>query len=112
MGSLGRELGYYKAWSFIVTEYTSWKLTNPSDKLVAISGLARCMHAGLGGKVNYAAGLWDHYLFLQLLWTLQNGSSPALKYRAPSWSWAYVDGRVHNSWTSDDSMKESSTAHH
>jgi hypothetical protein len=66
------------------------------------------MHAGLGGKVNYAAGLWDRYLFLQLLWTLQNGSGPALKYRAPSSSWASVDGRVHSSWTSDEGVEHCS----
>jgi hypothetical protein len=77
--SLARELGYYMAWSTIVRQYTSCNLTNPSDKLVAISGLARRMHAGIGGTVNYIAGLWDRYLFLQLLWSLQNGSGPVLE---------------------------------
>jgi hypothetical protein len=66
------------------------------------------MHAGLDGKVNYAAGLWYRYLFLQLLRTLQNGSGPALKYRAPSWSWASVDGRVHNSWKIDEGVEHCS----
>ena len=94
---------HYRSWSTLVRRYTSCKLTKPFDKMIAIAGLARRMHASLGERVNYVAGLWDEFFFLQLLWDLQSGG-PVSEYRAPSWSWASTDGTVYNHRTNDEGI--------
>jgi hypothetical protein len=80
-------------WTKIVRTYMGCQLSKPEDKLVALSGLARHMHRIL--QVDYLAGLWRRSLDAQLLWykpiPLENKVSP---YRAPSWSWASVDGDI------------------
>lgn len=42
----------------------------------------------------YVAGLWKGDLHLSLLWYIQGEVSCPSEYRAPSWSWASVDGAV------------------
>jgi hypothetical protein len=88
-----------ETWSRIVATYTSGDLTKPADKLVAISGLARKVQSRFGGQ--YLAGLWRESLASQLLWHCkrdrQCDDQPfgrVMTYRAPSWSWAAVDGSV------------------
>jgi hypothetical protein len=87
------------AWSRLVGAYTQAKLTVATDKLVAISGLARKvdeLHAHAGGK--YLAGLWDANLPVELLWRVidpVSASPTRLRcFVAPSWSWASVDGAI------------------
>jgi hypothetical protein len=69
-------------------------LTNPRDKLVALSGLARRFQSTT--KETYIAGLWKEHLQFDLCWwvlrELQASNSEI--YRAPSWSWAHLDGQV------------------
>lgn len=77
-----------KAWEYFLKLYTSATLSMSKDKLIAISGIARAVHAEVGDE--YVAGLWgggsiEH----QLLWTREyspflHGLRPAL-YRAPGW---------------------------
>ena len=87
-------IGQYK-WYRIVFEYTSKKLTKEQDKLVALSGVARqfaaCSPVLVG---NYWAGIWDTDL-CGLLWSTsdENAYRP-LQYRAPTWSWASLEGRI------------------
>lgn len=73
------------------------KLTYPSDKLPAISGLAAHFGSFLLG-VNYLAGIWECGLIDALCWNLTSFDNvPRYRpeeYRAPSWSWASVDGEV------------------
>ena len=73
-------------------EYSRGKLTYPADKLSALSGLARDFQSRLDDE--YAAGLWKGDLHLALLWHTQGEVSRPSEYRAPSWSWASVDGAV------------------
>ncbi|KAK4114594.1 HET-domain-containing protein [Canariomyces notabilis] len=91
-------------WQIIVEEYTTRTLGRGSDKLLAISSIAAHM-VSVGRRRNepvcYAAGLlvntsvrlqWLH----QLLWypaTFRLPRRPT-PYRAPTWSWASVDGPV------------------
>lgn len=85
-----------QSWHSIVAMYTSTNLTRASDKLPALSGLAKAM-LGDKRKDEYFAGLWKSNLKYDLLWSLSLFSSPVRKprcYRAPSWSWASVDGSV------------------
>jgi Heterokaryon incompatibility protein (HET) len=89
----------WDAWSTIVYNYSRGRLTVSSDKLVAVSGLARLMQPRM--KCRYLAGLWEENLLHQLPW-LSSGSErreaeevhPTVTYQAPSWSWASVDRPV------------------
>ncbi|KAF1358181.1 hypothetical protein EJ07DRAFT_157182 [Lizonia empirigonia] len=58
--------------------------------LPALSGLAkRC--ADINGD-EYLAGLWRKNLFADLLWNAYGDVKRAQPWRAPSWSWASLDG--------------------
>jgi hypothetical protein len=76
-------------WHQIVNLYTNAQLTRESDKLVAISGIARVLQDQHTG--GYLAGLWRNGIEIQLPWRCADFRTPAA-YRAPSWSWAAVDG--------------------
>ncbi|PMD40055.1 HET-domain-containing protein [Hyaloscypha variabilis F] len=80
-------------WHEIVQLYTDATLTRAEDKLVAISGVAKQILKGANDA--YFAGLWRSDFIRSLLWHLKSPQrgSPT-KYRAPTWSWAAVDGRV------------------
>ncbi|KAI1662792.1 HET-domain-containing protein [Daldinia decipiens] len=85
-----------KAWDNILTLYTRRTLTKPRDRLIALSGVVDYFAEFWGKRSKYIAGLWEHKLPYALLWYISNGAiaaRPAL-YRAPSWSWASVDGEV------------------
>jgi hypothetical protein len=90
------DTGNIQIWSFIVQDYTRRRLTVSRDKLVAISGVARILVPVYG--TDYVAGLWVKDLLRLLVWYKYSGSSAArdvtMIYRAPSWSWASVDGSV------------------
>ncbi|KAL8710175.1 MAG: hypothetical protein Q9220_005258 [cf. Caloplaca sp. 1 TL-2023] len=89
----------YHVWNKIVAAYTAGELTIEADKLVAISGLAQNMQILL--KDEYLAGLWKGTLSSDLLWRVTGGkqanglpSTRAARYRAPTWSWAAIDGQI------------------
>jgi Heterokaryon incompatibility protein (HET) len=83
----------YRIWQVAVDSYSGSGLSKADkDKLLAISGLAR----QIGAANDYLAGLWRDILPYQLMWTASAespGSRPS-RYRAPSWSWASLDGPV------------------
>ncbi|KAF5975416.1 hypothetical protein FCOIX_7704 [Fusarium coicis] len=92
-------------WEQVVHEYTSRQLTNPADKLPALSGLAQQRKQVRGGV--YLAGLWQDTLIHDLCWYhVSNYNDPRSGgvghrpgyYRAPSWSWASVDTDSGCSW--------------
>lgn len=85
-------------WCDIVHQYSRRTLGEASDKLVACGALAEVFHRLLSS--DYLAGLWRDTLLHDLLWRRVPGDElgvdlvrPAA-YRAPSWSWAAVDGPV------------------
>jgi hypothetical protein len=86
-----------RLWRGLVELYGSCSLTNPRDKLMAIAGLVVGMQPVLG---EYLAGLWKIGLPRDLLWVTKPsgpGSPPPRRstvYRAPSWSWASIDGGI------------------
>ena len=88
---------FLEAWLETVHVYSSCHLTEESDKLVALSGVATYFQPFVGGE--YLAGLWRNSLLRELLWCTEDdegrslGRRPAA-YRAPSWSWASVEGPV------------------
>jgi hypothetical protein len=101
-------------WYKLVEEYTGRNLTRDQDKLPALSGLANLMAAKTGDV--YVAGLWKRDVIKDLFWSVEivepshycdnpehdAAMPPATKasvkhptqYRAPSWSWASLDGKV------------------
>ena len=89
----------HESWRILVAEFTRRSLTAPEDKLRAIAGLAE-EYAYLMNDI-YKAGLWMSEIITELLWR-RNSFTNAGKlrprprnYRAPSWSWASMDGEVH-----------------
>ena len=108
-----RSLNGYYVWSRLLERYSKTTITFPTDRLVALSGLAQIMSNALEDE--YVAGLWKSILPSQLLWrvgqwtpasifdageepdtALQNRANPsALRvHLAPSWSWASVEGAI------------------
>ncbi|UZP38276.1 hypothetical protein NXS19_006092 [Fusarium pseudograminearum] len=80
-----------RSWYQLLATYGGRKLTKPSDKLPAVSGLASIMSERLNDE--YVAGHWRSLLITELPW--QPGDCKRVpEYRAPSWSWASVDGGI------------------
>jgi hypothetical protein len=81
-----------QAWLSMIFMYTFRTISHSSDKLVAMAGIAEQFNHAF--KDQYFAGLWWKTLQLNLLWHIQDSSSRPVGYRAPSWSWASVDGLI------------------
>ncbi|KAF2658117.1 HET-domain-containing protein [Lophiostoma macrostomum CBS 122681] len=84
-------------WRNIVTQYSALNLTRGSDRLPAIAGVARQVGYTIGGQ--YLAGLWERSLPDDLLWKVDEPLETRTNhrpqnYRAPSWSWASVNGKI------------------
>jgi hypothetical protein len=83
-------------WKAIVEAFTRRLVSNPRDRVLAISGIAKVQ--GHREGETYLAGLWREHLLTQLRWEVTGPSWDRklrpLEYRAPSWSWAAVDGSV------------------
>jgi len=98
-GSTREALGHSEHWMTVVEEFTQRNLTFGKDKLPALAGVASEFSKYKPGE--YLAGLWKGKLRIYLSWyapVFQGGtedltSRPA-QYRAPSWSWASVDGAL------------------
>jgi Heterokaryon incompatibility protein (HET) len=90
-------------WNRIVDLYTMCDLTQASDKLIALSGIASDFHnTRLRPDDEYLAGLWKSQMPNALLWQAaartRHGTtltlSRPINYRAPSWSWASLEGSI------------------
>ncbi|KAI8623411.1 heterokaryon incompatibility protein-domain-containing protein [Xylariaceae sp. FL1651] len=90
-------------WSDVVTQYSSCQLTFASDKLVAVSGIARYLETARDDI--YIAGLWVKNIAAEMAWH-RSWVNPRVhdfqrnemvstqgftKHRAPSFSWAAID---------------------
>lgn len=95
------------AWFDTVFKYSGRALTKHSDRLPAISGIARAVQ--IVTDDTYLAGLWRSNLLHCLLWTSAWYDSKGLishtrpeSFLAPSWSWASVAGQVkYETWIFD-----------
>jgi hypothetical protein len=86
-----------RGWGDLVEDYSKRYLTNTQDKLPALSGLAHQYRQQTGDT--YLAGIWLHSLDDHLCWCVPHSSTGpkvmrSKSYRAPSWSWACLDGGV------------------
>jgi hypothetical protein len=86
----------FDRWLSIVEDYSRRYLTDEDDKLPALSGLAADYQRKWNDR--YLAGVWQRQLWKQLQWYAvpSNYRIPRRpsKYRAPSWSWASIDGHI------------------
>ncbi|KAI0131961.1 heterokaryon incompatibility protein-domain-containing protein [Xylariales sp. AK1849] len=96
----------HKLWRDVVEAYAYRDLTQESDRLPALSGLAKRFRGSSDDP--YLAGLWESCLIADLAWfpvtvaghDLSDQSLPQTthsrptKYRAPTWSWASVNSRI------------------
>ncbi|KAL7933037.1 heterokaryon incompatibility domain-containing protein [Trichoderma chlorosporum] len=94
-------------WKTIVQQYTDRKLTDPTDKLKAIMGITSELET-LWHDTNIY-GLWKKWFIQLLAWykpDVEREEKRNLE-RAPSWSWASLDGviRYENISTEDATVK-------
>ena len=100
-------------WVVAVDRFSRSEITFPSDKLVALSGLARTLHDESLGS--YMGGLWSEDIIHQLTWEVKGDRQRERPkdYRCPSWSWASIDSRVTSvyfkKWASLASLLEVAT---
>lgn len=102
LDDIDRDRSRYTHWyREFVSTYSKCHLTKPEDKLPALAGIAAAVHNVV--QDTYLAGHWRRDLELSLLWYTPKTIRPSqksqvptrpVKYRAPSWAWASVDGEV------------------
>ncbi|PLB53432.1 HET domain protein [Aspergillus steynii IBT 23096] len=89
----GGGLARYETWHQCVDEFSGRELKRPTDKLPAMAPLASILDDGSMGT--YLAGIWSNDIAAGLSWGRPFYLlTPSSTYRAPSWSWASVDGKV------------------
>ena len=91
---------WYRMWQKLIQMYSAMSLTYPSDKLAAISGIAKMVQSVVHDE--YVAGMWRENLVDQLQWRIDSHTTRPLVYRAPSWSWTSVDGKIMFNWYPHD----------
>ncbi|TKA79376.1 hypothetical protein B0A55_02839 [Friedmanniomyces simplex] len=107
------QMAFY-LWEDIQNSYSSCQLTDPNDKLLALSGLAKRIQKLVGDS--YVAGMWLGRLSQQIMWFVvqekQHGPRARHRnlqrksWRAPSWSWAAIDGRTASRhWSDSHSLR-------
>ncbi|KAK3934081.1 heterokaryon incompatibility protein-domain-containing protein [Diplogelasinospora grovesii] len=89
-------------WRRLVREYVELDLTYASDRLPALSGMAKHVQQTSGRTGRYLAGLWEDSLLEDLMWWVREEDLLAgaavrpdvskAKCQAPSWSWASIEG--------------------
>jgi hypothetical protein len=100
------QINPYTRWFEIIFEYSRRNYTKDTDILPALGGVARAF-ADLT-KDNYCAGMWESELLQSICWWRQGVLLDKAKkrlyeppnmdftkpsaYRAPSWSWAGING--------------------
>lgn len=93
------QLDHPESWGYLVSSYTQRLLAFEGDKLLGIAGLAESYGRTMG-VTGYLGGMWKENFLEQCLWTtdlyaVKNGVARHPKeYRAPSWSWASLDGHI------------------
>ncbi len=80
-------------WDDLCEMYSEKKLSKPTDKLIAISGLAKEFQKLLPDDI-YFSGMWWSTFPLCLRWKSRGRPIQEDLLEAPSWSWASIDGQV------------------
>ena len=80
-------------WHEIVVEFSKRALSFEKDKLPALSGVVKASPQWKQGQ-RYLAGLWESSLLYDLLWERFATSEKCPIWRAPSWTWATINGGI------------------
>ncbi|OTA99437.1 hypothetical protein M426DRAFT_29012, partial [Hypoxylon sp. CI-4A] len=87
----------WKVWYQLLEEYTTRLFTISTDKLPAVAGVAS-LFKSTKPSATYVAGLWKEDIAKGILWCAHYYHLPGRKVppvkRAPSWSWASIDGQL------------------
>jgi hypothetical protein len=79
-------------WARIVDEFTRRDLTYVTDRLAALSGIAKAYERSTGKT--YLAGNWKEELLSQLSWNRTGCAEMTVSLDQPSWSWVKMSGRT------------------
>ncbi|KAH6847128.1 heterokaryon incompatibility protein-domain-containing protein [Chaetomium sp. MPI-CAGE-AT-0009] len=84
-------------WYYLVEDYSRRQFTDPGDRLVAVSGLAKVFGDTIRSD-KYFAGLWKQDMIRGLMWYTEGATlippKPLDNNMFPTWSWASA-GRRH-----------------
>ena len=84
---------FNEIWYNLLYDYSGRGVTKGTDKLVALSGLVQEVQEVTG--LQYRAGHWLETVAFGLCWIFAHEPTiRASPYRAPTWSWASVNGRI------------------
>lgn len=76
----------FQGWRDIISSFSGRDITHESDRLPAISAIAR-KFSPVGGR--YFAGIWERDILRGLLWKCKDSEITKRRDKsAPSWSWA------------------------
>jgi hypothetical protein len=86
-------------WCDLAERYSRCDFTKHTDKLVALAGVATRIEGQRPTRDVYVAGMWRSTLLYDLAWSrsyqdVEKYPTMATAFRAPTWSWASVDGEV------------------
>ncbi|KAH8679089.1 heterokaryon incompatibility protein-domain-containing protein [Tricladium varicosporioides] len=81
-------------WQHLIELYSQRQLSFETDKLVALAGAANQVSKVLDDT--FLAGMWVKWLWRDLLWWTESKpvASRSTKFKAPSWSWASINGPI------------------
>lgn len=86
-----RSTDSHSPWSRVISAFSVGSFTYDSDKLVALSGVAKHFAAEKRLKgADYLAGLWRSDIIEQLRWYSIPGSTRKTDIQIPSWSWLSI----------------------
>jgi hypothetical protein len=92
---LSEREAYMAYWRTLIAFYSRRTLTNPSDKLRAIAGLAELIKSKTGDSYVTGSGSWQSDLAYQTCWiSIELRLQPDPKWDAPSWAWTSCCGKV------------------
>lgn len=82
----------FNLWYKLLWDYGERRLTHVTDKLPAMSGLAKMFSTSLGTQ--YVAGIWSDTFIAGLAWQCIGLNEPMStdEYTGPSWSWPSYGG--------------------
>ena len=85
-----------RRWHELCTAFSGRKLSDPLDRLPALSGVAKNFRLKFPGIGDYVAGLWTTNLAQQLLWKINlkaQWKCRLNKFIGPSWSWVSIENQ-------------------
>lgn len=86
-------MDFNQLWYNLLSDYSRRGITRGTDKLIALGGVAQEVQEKTG--LTYCAGHWLEMIATGLCWTYSDEpTTRASPYRAPTWSWAAVDGGI------------------